>query len=84
MHERKRLFLSYSLFANLVCQEIKTGLNGLVPYIVMDIVSSISRLLQTHCHQDDVSQLFSPCCDTLTVLCKTALEDCPQVINILI
>ena len=78
--ERKRLFLAYSLFVNLVCQELKTGLAGTVRFVVMDIVHSVIRIINNHkMDQLELAELFPPCCATLHTLCKAAIEHCPQV-----
>ena len=80
LFEQKRLFLAYSLFVNLVCQELKTGLADTVRFVVMDIVYSIIRIINMHkTRLLELRELFPPCCATLHTLCRSTIEAYPQV-----
>ena len=65
--------MAYSLFASLVCQELKTGLNKTGNYIIMDIVHSVCRVLHDHV------QLLPICCHTLNIVCNYTIKHFPEV-----
>ena len=82
---KRRLLLAYNLFVKLVCRELPDGLDKTQPFVVMDIIHTVSRVIST-CNivpksatpPGHVTQLFSVCCDTLETLCKAVLLACPQ------
>ena len=90
---KRRLLLSYNLFIKLVCRELQDGLDKTQPFIVMDIVHTMSRVISNivpghatpPCRvpvtpPGHMRQLFPPCCDTLDILCRAVLSACPQVL----
>ncbi len=78
LFQRKYILLSHSLFVRLVCQELKTGLGGSLSYVVMDIIYSMVRILDSHT-VSELSVLFPVVCGTLLCLLKAVCKDCPQV-----
>ncbi|XP_019856363.1 PREDICTED: serine-protein kinase ATM [Amphimedon queenslandica] len=76
--ERKRLLISYSYFSSLVSRELTSGLHGSLPYMVMDIIYSVGRVMHHHGNDESISLI---CCDTLTNVTKAAIEKCPEVIG---
>jgi len=77
------LFLAYSLFVSLVCKELQDGLEGTQPFVVMDTVHTIVRILtkpEGKEREGMLRELFAPCCDILLTLCKATLEACPKVL----
>ena len=81
--EKRRLLLAYSLFVSLVCKELQDGLEGTQPFVVMDTVHTIVRILtkpEGKEREGMLKELFAPCCDILLTLCKATLEACPKVL----
>ena len=80
---KRRLLLAYNLFVKLVCRELHDGLDKTQPFVVMDIIHTISRVISNVVPKQatpsgHVIQLFPVCCDTLETLCKAVLSACPQ------
>ena len=82
LFERKYVLLAYSLFTRLVCQELRTGLGGSLAYVVMEIIYSMIRVLDYH-SLEEMKELFPPLCDTLYTLCKSGIQECPEVLQLI-
>ena len=80
--EKRRLFLAYCLFVSLICKELRDGLEGTQPFVVMDTIHTVVRILtkpEGKEREGILKELFGPCCDVLLTLCQATLEACPNV-----
>ena len=82
---KRKLLLAYNLFVKLVCRELKDGFDNTLPFLVMDVIHTVSRVISnidiahgTATPSSRMRQLFPPCCDTLETLCKAVLSACPH------
>lgn len=91
---RRQLLQSYTLFTSLVSQQLGKGLEGVTPFVVMDIIHTVIRLLRHETRKTESQErqrstrsgdggLISLCLHVLTTLCKAALESCPEVCCVL-
>ena len=86
---RRQLLQSYALFVSLVSRELGQGLEGITPFVVMDIIHTIVRVLSREAQgMEDGGRagerspevgVVSLCFHVLTTLCKATLEACPEV-----
>lgn len=77
---KRRLLLSYNLFVKLVCRELRDGLDETQPFVVMDIVHTLSRVISgiaVTTPTSGMGQLLSLCLDTLETLSKAVISACP-------
>lgn len=77
---KRRLLLSYNLFVKLVCRELRDGLDETQPFVVMDIVHTLSRVISgiaVATPTSGMGQLLSLCLDTLETLSKAVISACP-------
>ena len=80
--EKRRLFLAYCLFVSLICKELRDGLEGTQPFVVMDTIHTVVRILtkpEGKEREGVLKELFAPCCDVLLTICQATLEACPKV-----
>ena len=88
---KRRLLIAYNLFVKLVCRELQDGLDKTQPFVVMDIIHTISRVISNITTEHvtppghalatplgHMIRLFPVCCDTLETLCRAVLSACPQ------
>lgn len=86
LFKRRQLMQSYALFVSLVSDELDTGLEGIVPFVVMDIVHTVVRLLNNEKKKmmDNGGRginekMTSLCFHVLTTLVQAAHRSCPEV-----
>ncbi len=75
LFEKRRYLLSYHLFIKLLCRELHSDLEDTRPFIIMDTIATIVRVLSSGTR---VVELFPLCCDTLDMVCRASLEHCPD------
>lgn len=84
----RQLLQSYALFVVLVSQELGEGLEGITPFVIMDIIHTMVRILSRKSQGrgggergggSEGACVVSLCLHILTTLCKATLEACPEV-----
>ena len=80
---KRRLLLSYNLFVKLVCRELQDGLDKTQPYVIMDVVHTLSRVISglgpaQATPTSGMRQLLPLCLDTLETLCKAVVSSSPR------